>query len=69
MRTLGNAFQLGLKELRSLYRDPALLVLIVYAFTVAIYSAATAQPESPHRATLAVVDLSLIHISEPTRPY
>ena len=56
MRTLGNAFQLGLKELRSLYRDPALLVLIVYAFTVAIYSAATAQPESPHRATLAVVD-------------
>ena len=29
MRTLGNAFQLGLKELRSLYRDPALLVLIV----------------------------------------
>ena len=48
MRTLGNAFQLA-SELRSLYRDPALLVLIVYAFTVAIYSAATAQPESPHR--------------------
>ncbi|MCQ4327061.1 hypothetical protein CXK94_20605 [Stutzerimonas stutzeri] len=56
MRTLGNVFQLGLKELRSLYRDPALLVLIVYAFTLAIYTAATALPEAPHRATLAVVD-------------
>ena len=64
MRTLGNAFQLGLKELRSLYRDPALLVLIVYAFTVAIYSAATAQPESPHRATLAVVDEDQSQVSQ-----
>ena len=34
MRTLSNVFQLGLKELRSMYRDPALLVLIVYAFTL-----------------------------------
>mgnify|MGYP002714762607 CR=1 FL=1 len=64
MRTLGNAFQLGLKELRSLYRDPALLVLIVYALTVAIYSAATAQPESPHRATLAVVDEDQSQVSQ-----
>lgn len=56
MRTLSNVFQLGLKELRSLYRDPALLVLIVYAFTLAIYTAATALPEAPHRATLGVVD-------------
>ncbi len=56
MRALGNILQLGLKELRSLYRDPALVTLIVYAFTLAIYSSATALPEAPHRASVAVVD-------------
>ncbi len=56
MHALANIFQLGLKELRSLYRDPALLVLILYAFTLAIYTSATALPEAPHRATVAVVD-------------
>ena len=55
-RKLGNIFQLGLKELRSLYRDPAMLVLIIYSFTVAIYEGATAIPEAPHRASIAVVD-------------
>jgi len=53
---LGNIFQLGLKELRSLYRDPAMLVLIIYSFTLAIYEGATAIPEAPHRASIAVVD-------------
>ncbi|MFP5338397.1 MAG: ABC transporter permease [Gammaproteobacteria bacterium] len=55
-RKLGNIFQLGLKELRSLYRDPAMLVLIIYSFTVAIYEGATAIPEAPHRASIAVLD-------------
>ncbi|QGZ28997.1 ABC transporter permease [Stutzerimonas stutzeri] len=56
MRTLTNIIQLGIKELRSLYRDPALLVLIIYAFTLAIHVSATALPESPHRASVAIVD-------------
>lgn len=56
MRALSNIFQLGLKELRSLQRDPALLALIIYAFTLAIYTSATALPEAPHRASVAVVD-------------
>lgn len=56
MRTLGNILQLGIKELRSLYRDPALLLLIFYFFTLGIYSAATAMPEVPHRATIGVTD-------------
>ncbi len=55
-RMLSNILQLGLKELRSLYRDPAMLVLIIYSFTVAIYEGATAVPEAPHRASIAVVD-------------
>ncbi|HBH39550.1 MAG TPA: hypothetical protein DDX06_14335, partial [Curvibacter sp.] len=55
-RALGNILQLGIKELRSLARDPALVVLIIYAFSLSIYSSATAMPETPHRATIAVVD-------------
>lgn len=46
---LANISNLGLKELRGLARDPILLVLIVYAFTLSIYTAATAMPETLHR--------------------
>lgn len=56
MRSLGNILQLGIKELRSLARDPALVLLIIYAFSLSIYSSATAMPETPNRATIAVVD-------------
>ncbi|HBO4965596.1 MULTISPECIES: ABC transporter permease [Pseudomonadaceae] len=56
MRTLSNILQLGIKELRSLYRDPALLLLILYVFTLGIYSSATGVPEAPHRATIGVID-------------
>ncbi|MCC8193641.1 MAG: ABC transporter permease [Deltaproteobacteria bacterium] len=56
MRTLANIYRLGVKELWSLIRDPAMIVLIVYVFTVAIYVAADAQPESVHMATIAIVD-------------
>jgi ABC-2 type transport system permease protein len=53
---LANIFNLGVKELRSLMRDPVLLVLIVYAFTVAIYSAAAAIPETLNNASIGIVD-------------
>ena len=53
-RLFSNIYRLGVKELWSLWRDPVLLVLIAYVFTVSIYTAATAMPESLH--------LSLIHI-------
>ena len=56
MRSLGNIIQLGIKELRSLWRDPALVLLILYAFSANIYSTSMAIPESPHRASIAVVD-------------
>lgn len=51
-----NVLNLGIKELRSLLRDPVMLVLIVYAFSLSIYSAATALPESLHKAPIAIVD-------------
>lgn len=55
-RRLANVYRLGVKELWSLWRDPMMLALIVYAFTLAVYSAATAMPETLHNASLAVVD-------------
>ncbi|MDD5304656.1 MAG: ABC transporter permease, partial [Elusimicrobia bacterium] len=51
-----NVFHLGVKEFRSLGRDPIMLGFIVFAFSFAIYSAATAQPETLHKAPIAVVD-------------
>ena len=51
-----NIFRLGVKELWSLLRDPIMLALVVLAFTAAIYSAATAMPETLHQAPIAIVD-------------
>ncbi|MEY9363665.1 ABC-2 type transport system permease protein [Bradyrhizobium yuanmingense] len=51
-----NVFQLGVKELRGLGRDPMLLVLIIYSFTLAIYAGAKALPETLNRAAIAIVD-------------
>lgn len=56
MRSLLNIYRLGVKELWSLARDPAMLALIVYIFTAAIYIAATAMPESINMAGIAIVD-------------
>jgi ribosome-dependent ATPase len=51
-----NIGHLAMKELRSLLRDPVMLVLIVWAFSFSIYTAATAMPETLHKAPIAVID-------------
>lgn len=56
MRYWLTVFRLGVKELWSLWRDPAMLVLILYTFTVSIYAAATAMPDTLHKAPIAIVD-------------
>jgi ABC-2 type transport system permease protein len=56
MRSLRNVLHLGVKEWRSLARDPVMFVLIVWAFTGAIYTAATAMPETLSDAPIAIVD-------------
>ena len=56
MRFLANIYRLGIKELWSLARDPTMLVLILYTFTISIYVAATAMPETLHKAPIAIVD-------------
>ncbi|MDP2743186.1 MAG: ABC transporter permease, partial [Hydrogenophaga sp.] len=48
--------QLAGKELRSLWRDRLLLVFVLWAFSGAIYMAATAMPDRLVRAPIAVVD-------------
>ena len=49
-------FRLGVKELWSLWRDPMMLVLIVYTTTLAVYSAGKAQPETLYHVPIAIVD-------------
>ncbi len=56
MRSLGHIYRLGVKELWGLYREPILLVLIVWSFTFSIYTAATAMPDGLNQATIAFVD-------------
>jgi len=53
---LRNILQLGIKELRSLVREPILLALVAYQFTVAVYAQATAIPEALNNAAIAIVD-------------
>jgi ABC-2 type transport system permease protein len=53
---IGNIVELGVKELWSLVRNPMLLILIIYAFSVSIYTASRARPETLNRAAIAIVD-------------
>ena len=55
-RYLANCYRLGVKELWSLWRDPMMLFLICYTFTVAVYTAGTSMPETLHRTPIAIVD-------------
>lgn len=51
-----NIFQLGLKELRGLLREPMLLLLTAYAFSLSVYTGASAIPEALNNAAIAIVD-------------
>ena len=53
---LRNIFYLGIKELRGLFRDRLMLVLIVYSFSLGVYISAKAAPESITNAAIAVVN-------------
>ncbi len=53
---VANILHLGVKELRSLLRDPMMLFLIIYAFTLAIHTGATAMPATLHNAPISIVD-------------
>ena len=56
IRKIQNIINLGIKELRSLSRDKAMIALIIFAFTLSIYSSATVTPGSLHNAPIAIAD-------------
>lgn len=53
---LKNVWNLGVKELRGLWRDWIMLALIVYSFSLSIYTSSTAMPEALNKAAIAIVD-------------
>ena len=63
-RMFRNILHLGLKELLGLWRDPLMMVLILYSFSLGIYVGSKAQPDSLTKATIAVVDEDHSPLSE-----
>lgn len=53
---IANTLRLAVKELRSIRADPILVALILYTFTVAIYSVATGAKTEAENMAIAVVD-------------
>ncbi|MFL1405051.1 ABC transporter permease [Marinobacter sp. M1N3S26] len=56
MKSLANIWNMGLKELRSLWGDKVLLLFVLLAFTLIIYTAGSAGSMELHNAPVAVVD-------------
>jgi len=56
MRRLVNVYRLGIKELRSLWRDKVLVAVILWVFSGGIYVVAKGTSMELHNAPIAVVD-------------
>lgn len=56
MDRLYNIFWLGTKELRSLLRDTVIVVMLIYSFTVSVYTRATGISSDVHNASIGLVD-------------
>jgi len=56
MRALRNIFWLGTKELRSFIHDYVLVGLIIWAFSLAIYTMAQSRSQELNNAAIAIVD-------------
>ena len=51
-----NIYHLGVKELRILFHDPVLLIIIIWTFSGGVYSVATTASMELHNAPIAVID-------------
>ncbi|AJE47090.1 ABC transporter permease [Celeribacter indicus] len=60
---LKHVWNLGIKELRGLWRDPIMMVLIVYSFSLSIYTNTRAAPDTLSKAAIAIVDEDQSHLS------
>ena len=56
MRTIKNIWELGLKELIGLLRNPLMLLLIAYSFTLSIKDSASAAKDTINDVAIAIVD-------------
>ena len=56
MRTIKNIWELGLKELIGLLRNPLMLLLIGYSFTLSIKDSASAAKDTINDVAIAIVD-------------
>ena len=54
--SLWNIFWLGMKEMKSLLGDKVMVLFVLYAFTLAIYSQATGTSNEVHNASIAFAD-------------
>jgi ABC-2 type transport system permease protein len=53
---LNNIYYLTIKEMRSIRRDYMILILVLYTFTIAVYTVATGASTNPQDLTIGVVD-------------
>ncbi len=53
---LANIWQLVIKELRSIRADPVMLILVVYAFSIAVYTVATGASTEAKNLSVGIVD-------------
>ena len=60
-RKLSNIIQLGLKELRSLYRDPAMLVLIILGWTMGLRISLLVLSAIPLSSAVALIFLQFFY--------
>ena len=51
-----NIYRLVIKELRSIHADPMMLVLVAYAFSIAVYTVATGASTEARDLTIGIVD-------------
>jgi ABC-2 type transport system permease protein len=56
LRSAGNIFWLGTKELRSFLHDTVLIVLVIYAFSFAVISQARSSSQELNKASIAFSD-------------
>jgi ABC-2 type transport system permease protein len=56
MRSLQNILWLGIKEIRSLLGDKVMVLFVIYAFTLAIYTQATGTSNEVNNASIAFAD-------------
>jgi ABC-2 type transport system permease protein len=53
---LANISRLVIKELRSIRADPVMLILVIYAFTIAVYSVSTGASTEAQNLAVGIVD-------------